>query len=119
MKLSRRTYYHRPKVVVDDPALISRIEQICLEYPRYGYRRVTHQLKREGMRINHKKVSRIMREHNWVCHRRTRHWIATTDSRHRFPVYPNLIANRLVNGLNQVWVADLTYIHILALSIWR
>ena len=100
MKLPRRTYYHRPQVVVDDPALIDRIEQICLEYPRYGYRRVTHQLKREGMRINHKKVSRIMREHNWVCRRRTRNWIATTDSRHRLPVYPNLIANRRVEGIN-------------------
>lgn len=118
MKLPRRTYYHRPKVVVDDPALISRIEQICLEYPRYGYRRVTHQLKREGMRINHKKVSRIMREHNWVCRRRTRNWIATTDSRHRLPVYPNLIANRRVEGINQVWVADLTYIHILVCFIY-
>jgi len=118
MKLSRRTYYHRPKVVVDDPALVDRIEQICLEYPRYGYRRVTHQLKREGLSINHKKVARIMREHNWACRRRSRNWMATTDSRHRLPVYPNLIANRRVDGLNQVWVADLTYIHILVCFIY-
>jgi putative transposase len=118
MKLSRRTYYHRPQACLDDPTLLDRIEQICLELPRYGYRRVTHQLQREGLSINHKKVSRIMREHNWVCRRRTRHWIATTDSRHRFPVYPNRIANRLVNGLNQVWVADLTYIHILVCFIY-
>ncbi len=118
MRLSRRACYHRPKACLEDPTLLSRIEQICLEFPRYGYRRVTHQLQREGLPIHHKKVSRIMREHNRVCRRRTRHWIATTDSRHRFPVYPNLIANRLVNGLNQVWVADLTYIHILACVIY-
>jgi putative transposase len=108
MQLSRRTYYHRPKATACDQALLDRIEQICLEYPRYGYRRVTHQLKREGLSINHKKVSRIMREHNWGCRRRTRNWIATTDSRHRLPIYPNLIANRLVDGINQVWVADLS-----------
>ena len=80
MQLSRRTYYHRPKAPACDQPLLDRIEQICLEYPRYGYRRVTHQLKREGWTINHKKVSRIMREHNWVCRRRTRNWIATTDT---------------------------------------
>ena len=62
MKISRRTYYYKPKAKPSDYVLIERIEQICLDFPRYGYRRVTEQLKREGWLINHKKVHRIMRE---------------------------------------------------------
>jgi transposase InsO family protein len=85
------------------------MEQICLEYPRYGYRRVTKQLQREGWIINHKKVARIMREKGWSCRPRKRKWVSTTDSNHNFRVYPNLIKDRTVDGINQVWVADITY----------
>ena len=62
MNLPRRTYYYKPKKRPSDRALLARMEQICLDFPRYGYRRVTHQLKREGRRINHKKVERLWRE---------------------------------------------------------
>jgi transposase InsO family protein len=90
------------------------MEQICLDFAKYGYRRVTEQLKREGWRINHKKVHRIMREQGWLCRLRKKKWVCTTDSNHKLPVYPNLAKELSVTGINQLWVADITYIHILA-----
>jgi len=60
--------------------LRDKIEAICLEFPRYGYRRVTHQLKHEGCQINHKKVLRLMRESDLLCQVK-RNWVKTTDSR--------------------------------------
>ncbi len=91
--------------------LIDRIETICLEFPRYGYRRVTAQLQRDQWRINHKKVLRLMRESDLLC-RVKRRWTNTTDSKHGFPRYPNLIKEVDVGQLNQVWLADITYIRI-------
>lgn len=88
-----------------------RIEAICLEFPRYGYRRVAAQLRRERLLVNHKKVLRLMRESDLLC--RVRHrWTKTTDSRHGFPRYPNLIKGMVVSRLNQVWLSDITYIRI-------
>lgn len=88
-----------------------RIEAICIEFPRYGYRRVTHQLRYEGWLVNHKRVLRLMRESDLLC-RVKRKWVKTTDSRHSFPTYPNLIKGMVINRLNQVWLADITYIRI-------
>ncbi len=62
MNLPRRSFYYKPKKKPSDKALLERIEQICLDFPKYGYRRVTEQIKREGWLVNHKKVHRIMRE---------------------------------------------------------
>ena len=91
--------------------LVDRIEATCLEFPRYGYRRVTKQLQREGGVVSHKKVLRLIRESDLLC--RVRHkWVNTTDSRHRFPWYPNLIKRVTISRLNQVWSADITYIRI-------
>ena len=118
MKLPRRTYYYKPKKKPSDKVLMARIEQICLEYPRYGYRRVTKQLQREGWIINHKKVARIMREKGWSCRPHKRKWISTTNSNHNFRVYPNLIRDLTVDGINQVWVADITYIHLLVCFVY-
>jgi putative transposase len=118
MQLPRRTYYYKPKKKPSDQALIVRMEQICLDFPRYGYRRVTKQLQREGWIINHKKVARIMREKRWSCRPRKRKWISTTDSNHNFRVYPNLIQDRSVDGINQLWVADITYIHLLVCFVY-
>jgi putative transposase len=118
MQLPRRSYYYKPKNKPSDETLISRMEDICLEFPRYGYRRVTKQLRREGWTVNHKKVARIMRERGWSCRPRKKKWICTTDSNHGFQVYPNLIKEQVISGLNQVWVADITYIHILACFIY-
>jgi putative transposase len=91
--------------------LRDRIEAICLEFPRYGYRRVTRQLKREGWLVNHKRVLRLMRESDLLC-RVKRRWVRTTDSKHHFPRYPNLIKGMVISRLNQVWLADITYIRI-------
>ena len=89
MELARSSFYYRPKA--PDPEqmmakadLRDRIEAICLEFPRYGYRRVTHQLRHEGWPVNHKKVLRLMRGSDLLCRVRRR-WVKTTDSGHRFP----------------------------------
>ncbi len=116
MKLARSSYYYQPKGKSPgnkraEADLRNRIETICLEFPRYGYRRVTWQLKREGKQINHKKVLRLMRESDLLC-RVKRRWSKTTDSRHHYPRYPNLIKGMVVSRLNQVWLSDITYIRI-------
>jgi transposase InsO family protein len=116
MKLSRSSFYSKPKSPSPDwqrleTDLRDRIEAICLGFPRYGYRRVSEQLKREGHRINHKKVLRLMRESDLLC-RVKRKWVKTTNSKHPFRRYPNLIKGTLVSRLNQVWLSDITYIRI-------
>ncbi|MBL7197231.1 MAG: IS3 family transposase [Candidatus Omnitrophica bacterium] len=92
--------------------LQDHIEQIALEFPRYGYRRITHQLKREGISINHKRVLRIMRESSLLVVTKKK-WVKTTDSNHGYPIYPNLVKDFILTGINQIWVADITYIRIL------
>ena len=87
------------------------IQKIALEMPAYGYRRVTAELRRRGPIVNRKRVLRIMREDNLLCLRR-RKFVVTTDSNHKLPVYPNLARDLKVTGLNQLWVADLTYIRL-------
>jgi transposase InsO family protein len=82
MNLPRRTYYYEPKHTPTDEALIERMGDLCLEFPSYGYRRVTKQLNREGWIVNHKKVARIMREKGWSCRPRRKSWVATTHSNH-------------------------------------
>jgi transposase InsO family protein len=115
MKLARSSYYYRPRDKEAnkkaDADLRDKIETICLGFPRYGYRRVTAALEREGKQVNHKKVLRLMRESDLLCWVKRRK-VRTTDSRHRFPRYPNLIKGLTINRLNQVWLADITYIRI-------
>jgi len=116
MRLARSSFYYKPKAKSPDRMKVEadlrdRIEAICLEFPRYGYRRVTYQLKHEGWQINHKKVLRLMRESDLLCRVRRRR-VRTTDSRHHFPRYPNLVKGMIVSRRNQVWLADITYIRI-------
>jgi putative transposase len=118
MQLPRRTYYYEPKHKSSDEVLINRIGDICVEFPRYGYRRVTEQLNREGWIINHKKVARIMREKHWSCRPRKRKWVTTTHSNHGLPIYPNLSKELALSTLNQLWVADITYIRILTCFVY-
>jgi transposase InsO family protein len=94
------------------------MEQICLDFFRDGYRRVTKQLQCEGWIINYKKVVRIMSEKGWSCRPRKRKWICTPDSNHKFKVYPNLIQDHTVDSINQVWVAGIAYIHILICFVY-
>jgi putative transposase len=113
MKLARSSFYYRPEAspAVAETDLRERIEAICLEFPRYGYRRVTAQLKRDEITVNHKRVLILMRESDLLC--RVKHrFVITTDSRHSFPRYPNLVKDLTVSRLNQVWLSDITYIRI-------
>jgi putative transposase len=116
MKLSRSSFYYKPKskslgYKEAEADLRGKIEAICLEYTRYGYRRVTHELKNRSCHVNHKKVLRIMRESDLLC-RVKRKRVKTTNSKHRFPRYPSLIKGMIINRLNQVWLSDITYIRI-------
>jgi len=117
MGIARSTYYHRPKQPcfkeqLKEADLRDRIEEIVVEYPRYGYRRVTQELKREGWTLNHKRVARVMREESLQCQIKRR-WVKTTDSDHPYPVYPNLLEGLTAARPNEAWVADITYIRIL------
>lgn len=94
-----------------DVAVRDAVEAIIVAFPGYGYRRVTAQLRREGWRINHKRVLRIMREESLLCQLK-RHFLVTTDANHPLPTYPNLVTGHPLDGLDQVWVADLTYIRL-------
>jgi putative transposase len=94
-----------------DVALRDAIERIVLEFPGYGYRRVTAQLNRLDWDVNHKRVLRVMRQEALLCQLR-RSWSATTDSRHSLNIYPNLLAGRELSQPNQAWVADITYIRL-------
>ena len=116
MKLSISSFYYRPKrqspeYKEAEADLRGKVEDICLEFTRYGYRRVTRELRDRGCHVNHKKVLRIMRESDLLCRMKKRK-IKTTNSKHRFPRYPNLIKGKVIDRLNQVWISDITYIRI-------
>lgn len=83
---------------------------IAQEFPGYGYRRITAELHRRQLLVNRKKVLRVMREENILCTRKS-FKPKTTNSNHDLPLYPNLTRDVIVTRLNQVWVADITYIH--------
>jgi transposase InsO family protein len=90
----------------------STIQQIILEHRRrYGYRRVTAELRRRGWLVNHKRVARLMREDNLLAVQ-PRAFVVTTDSQHEFEVYLNLASKLKLTGINQLWVADITYLRL-------
>ncbi len=98
-------------------ALRDAIERIVLEFPGYGYRRVTHALRREGWAVNHKRVLRVMREESLLCQLQRR-FVATTDSRHGLGHYPNLLRGRKLTAPDQAWVADITYVRLPAAFVY-
>jgi len=94
-----------------DLNLRDEIQRIALEMPCYGRRRITAELRAGGWEVNHKRVNRIMREDNLLCLRR-RKFVVTTDSDHNHRIYRNVAAEMKLTGLNQLWVADITYIRL-------
>jgi hypothetical protein len=94
-----------------DIELRDEMQKVALEWPAYGYRRITRELQERGFQVNHKRVLRMMREDNLLCVRR-RAFVVTTDSRHNLPVYPNLAREMAPAAVNQLWVADITYIRL-------
>lgn len=94
-----------------DMELRDAIQRIALEWPSYGRPRITAELRRQGRTVNPKRVYRLMRQDNLLCVRKRR-FIATTDSSHGRNVYPNLASQMNVTGINQLWVADITYIRL-------
>ncbi len=111
MSLPRSTFYDAPSIQADDTEIVARIRAICDEFEAYGYRRVGAALRHQGIVVNAKKVRRLMREHELQPQRRKR-FVATTDSAHDLPVFPNLAQGLVPDGPNQLWVADITYIAV-------
>ena len=112
--LSRAGFYRQRTPRQATPVemeLRDQMQKVALESPAYGYRRITYELQRRGFDINHKRVLRMMREDNLLCVRR-RAFIVTTDSRHNLPVYPNLARETTPTAVNQLWIADITYIRL-------
>lgn len=121
LKLARSTYYYQRHLDLqkqkEEADLRDRIEKIVVEHERYGYRRVTAQLHREGLNVNHKRVQRIMREEELIC-KIKRRWVVTTDSNHPYPIAPNLVRDAKITGVNQAFVSDITYIRILTAFVY-
>lgn len=112
--LSRAGFYrhyeeHAPRQA--DIELRDAIHKIVIENRFYGYRRVTAVLNQEDWAVNHKRVLRLMRADNLLALRKRR-YVLTTDSRHSFAIYPNLVPRLVVDDINQLWVADITYIRL-------
>jgi len=113
MGLPRSTYYDGPPRKINDAEIIATMRAICDEFEAYGYRRIDAELRHRGLVINSKKVRRLMRDHDLQPKRRRR-FVATTDGDHDAPIFPDLARDRIIDGPNQLWVADITYIAIAA-----
>jgi putative transposase len=116
-RVSRAGYYRfwrRSAPRAHDTTVRDAIQRRALANGRHrGYRLVTFQLAQEGLVVNHKRVLRLMRQDNLLCLRKRPFVPPTTDSRHGWPVVPNLARGMQPNGLDQLWVADITYIRLL------
>ena len=107
--IARSTYYDRRLPKPGDKKLIKAIDKIIMKRPTYGYRRITHQLKREGHEVGETRVRRLLRQLEHSCSVGKAPY-STTNSQHEHPRHPNLIKQLEISHLNQVWVADITYI---------
>lgn len=96
----------------EETALRDAVQRVALGNRRYGYRRIAAQLRRDGFVVNHQRVLRLMRRDNLLCLRKRPFVPVTTDSRHEWRVVPNLARGLVPTGLDQLWVADITYIRL-------
>jgi transposase InsO family protein len=113
LSVNRSSLYYQP-VESDaefEAGLKQQIDNIAGEYPRYGYRRITQQLKRQGIVVNHKRVARLMKEMG-LAGKAPKRRCRTTNSNHAFARYPNRVAGLQIERPNQVWVGDITYIRL-------
>jgi transposase InsO family protein len=110
LDVSRSSYYYQP-AERDEQELRAAISNLAAQWPTYGYRRITAELRRADWKVNHKRVARLMRQMGLqVQPRRRKPW--TTDSRHGWPRFPNLVLELAVTYPDQVWVGDITYIRL-------
>ena len=124
LKVSRSGYFKwrkQPEAIrftnSENEDMRDQIQEIALEFPGYGYRRITVELQNRGHAVNHKRVLRLMRQDNLLCLKK-KFKPVTTDSNHGLPVYPNLLKNTKITGLNQVWASDITYVQLLHENIY-
>jgi putative transposase len=112
---SRAGYYRAqqpaPKPSQEDLKVRDAMHRIALEWPAYGSRRMSRELRKRGMKVNRKRLQRLMREDNLLCVAK-RKFVVTTDSSHPLTVYRNLPPTMNVTGINQLWIADITYIRL-------
>jgi len=111
MGIGRSRFYGIPDVRARDLTIVAEMKTICDEFEAYGYRRVDAELRHRGIVVNTKKIRRLMREHTLNPQQRRR-FIATTDSDHDYPIFPDLAKTMTPDGPNQLWVADITYVAI-------
>jgi putative transposase len=109
LELAPSTYYYRSQAAAE-LELREAVEAVAVEYPRYGSRRITAELQRRGWLINRKHIQRVMREENLLV--QVRRYCRTTMSQHSYGRYPNLVKHLEIVRPDQVWCADLTYIHL-------
>jgi hypothetical protein len=110
--VSRAGYYRHLRVSLprqEETVVRDAIQRVSLAKRRYGYRRIAAQLRRDGLVVNHKRVLRLMRQDNLLCLRRRPFVPVTTNSRHEWRVVANLARGLVPSGLDQLWVADITY----------
>jgi putative transposase len=112
MGLARSTYHDTPAADDRDAEVLARIRAVGEEFEAYGYRRICAELRHQGLVVNSKRVRRLMREHDLQprCRRR---YTATTDSDHDEPLFDNKAPGITLDGPNQLWVADMTYVTVL------
>ncbi|HEY4695989.1 MAG TPA: IS3 family transposase [Candidatus Hydromicrobium sp.] len=111
-ELSRSGYYYKPKANKDkDKPLLDKIRAIATEFPSYGYRRITAELRRKGIMVNRKRVHRIMRVNGILCSIRRKYRV-TTNSKHSLIKYPNLIKDLTPSRPDELWHSDITYIRL-------
>ena len=116
MSLAESTYYRDPKISrkdrdAEDADIREKVEQIRVAFPRTGYRMLLGYLRRSGVKIGERKLRRILSKFKLQFRAKPR-WVATTDSNHDHEIHPNLIEELTIDGVNQVWTADITYIRI-------
>jgi putative transposase len=119
--VSRASYYRsfaEKASKVEETEVRHQVQLASLAWPKWGARRITALLKRQGWRVNHKRVERIRAEDNLLCVRRSPFKPATTNGRHDWVVWPNLARRLELTEINQLWVADITYVRLLEAFVY-